>query len=99
IFEMGRNIRNSNFDYVLAQPGNVLFMASTRKLDPDSLLNTIVAGAVIIYAARELGLRPQVGEVLLYLAMIFAGLVIHYSILILSMSLSFWLKNSQGLEG
>jgi ABC-2 type transport system permease protein len=99
IFEMGRNIRNGNFDYVLAQPGNVLFMASTRKLDPDSLLNTIVAASVVIYAARELGLRPGAGDVLLYLAMIFAGLVIHYSILILSMSLSFWLRNSQGLEG
>jgi ABC-2 type transport system permease protein len=99
IFEMGRNIRNGNFDYVLAQPGNVLFMASTRKLDPDSLLNTIVAASVVIYAARELGLHPSVGTVLLYFAMIFAGLVIHYSILILSMSLSFWLRNSQGLEG
>ena len=99
IFEMGRNIRNGNFDYVLAQPGNVLFMASTRKLDPDSLLNTIVAASVIVYAARRLGLRPDAGDVLLYLGMIFAGLVIHYSILILSMSLSFWLRNSQGLEG
>ncbi|HUR60715.1 MAG TPA: ABC-2 family transporter protein, partial [Opitutaceae bacterium] len=78
---------------------NILFMASTRKLDPDSLLNTIVASSVIIYAARELGLRPDVGDVLLYVAMIFTGLVIHYSILILSMSLSFWLRNSQGLEG
>jgi ABC-2 type transport system permease protein len=99
IFEMGRNVRNGNFDFVLAQPGNILFMASTRKLDPDSLLNTIVASSIVIYAARELGLRPDVGDVLLYLAMIFTGLVIHYSILILSMSLSFWLRNSQGLEG
>jgi ABC-2 type transport system permease protein len=99
IFEMGRNVRNGNFDYVLAQPGNVLFMASTRKLDPDSLANTIIAGGIILYAARELHLHPTAGQVLLYFGMIFAGLVIHYSILILSMSLSFWLRNAQGLEG
>jgi ABC-2 type transport system permease protein len=99
IFEMGRNVRNGNFDFMLAQPGNVLFMASTRKLDPDSLVNTVIAAGVVIYAARQLGLQPGPGDIVLYLAMIFVGLVIHYSILILSMSLSFWLRNSQGLEG
>jgi ABC-2 type transport system permease protein len=63
------------------------------------LINAFVALAVVLYAVRELGLHPNVSDVLLYLAMIFSGLVIHYSILVLSMSLSFWLKNSQGLEG
>jgi ABC-2 type transport system permease protein len=99
IFEMGRNVRNGNFDFMLAQPGNVLFMASTRKLDPDGLINSFVAGAVVLYAVRQLGLQPSFLDVALYLAMIFSGLVIHYSILVLSMSLSFWLRNSQGLEG
>jgi ABC-2 type transport system permease protein len=99
IFEMGRNVRNGNFDFMLAQPGNVLFMASTRKLDPDGLVNSIIAGAVVIYAARQLHLHPDARDIILYVGMIFCGLVIHYSILVLSMSLSFWLTNSQGLEG
>lgn len=99
IFEMGRNVRNGNFDFMLAQPGNVLFMASTRKLDPDGLINSLIAASVVIYAARQLGLHPDARDLLLYFAMIFCGLIIHYSILVLSMSLSFWLTNSQGLEG
>src|SRR3954468_14195655 len=99
IFEMGRNIRSGNFDFVLAQPGNVLFMASTRKLDPDSLANTFIAGAVVIYAVRQLHLTPRGLQVALYLLLILCGLVIHYSILVLSMSLAFWFKNAQGLEG
>ena len=33
IFEMGRNVRSGLFDFVLAQPGDPLFMASTRKLE------------------------------------------------------------------
>ena len=41
----------------LAQPGNVMFMATTRKLDPDGLINSFVAGGVVIYAARQLGLH------------------------------------------
>jgi ABC-2 type transport system permease protein len=79
IFEMGRNIRSGNFDFYLAQPGNVMFMATTRKLDPDSLLNSFVACAVVIYAARELGLDPTIGQILLYAVMVVCGVVIHYS--------------------
>ena len=99
IFEMGRNIRSGNFDFYLAQPGNVMFMATTRKLDPDSLLNSLVAVAVVIYAARQLGLDPSAGQIALYALMVLCGVVIHYSILVLSISLAFWLTSAQGIEG
>ena len=99
IFEMGRNIRSGNFDFYLAQPGNVMFMATTRKLDPDSLLNSLVAVAVVIYAAHQLGLDPSAGQIALYALMVLCGVVIHYSILVLSISLAFWLTSAQGIEG
>jgi ABC-2 type transport system permease protein len=99
IFEMGRNIRSGNFDFFLAQPGNVMFMATTRKLDPDGLINAFVAIGVVGYAARELGIVLTPGNVALYVLMIVAGLVIHYSILVLSISLAFWLTSAQGIEG
>jgi ABC-2 type transport system permease protein len=99
IFEMGRNVRTGNFDFFLAQPGNVMFMATTRKLDPDGLINSLVAAAVVIYAVRQLGLHPGVGEIAIYLFLILCGLAIHYSILVLSTSLVFWLTSAQGVEG
>jgi len=99
IFEMGRNVRSGHFDFFLAQPGNVMFMATTRKLDPDGLINSFVAGGVVIYAARQLGLHPSVGDVVLYLCMILSGLAIHYSILVLSIVPVFWLTSAQGIEG
>ena len=99
IFEMGRNIRSGNLDFYLAQPGNVMFMATTRKLDPDSLLNSLVAAAVVIYAAHQLGLDPSAGQIALYAIMVLCGVVIHYSILVLSISLAFWLTSAQGIEG
>ena len=34
-----------------------------------------------------------------YTLVIFAGLAIHYSILVLTMSLSFWLTSTSGIEG
>ncbi|MES2694066.1 MAG: ABC-2 family transporter protein [Verrucomicrobiota bacterium] len=99
IFEMGRNVRSGNFDFFLAQPGNVMFMATTRKLDLDGLLNSLVATAVVVYAARELGLQPSALDIALYVLLIACGLVIHYSVLVLSVSMVFWLTSAQGVEG
>src|SRR5882724_6299672 len=66
IFEMGRNIRSGHFDFFVAQPGNLMFMATTRKLDPDSLLNSVVAMSVVAYSAYKLGLHPSVLDLALY---------------------------------
>ena len=99
IFEMGRNVRNGLFDFILAQPRDPLFMASTRKLELDGLLNSVVAAALIIYSARKLGLHPGFADLALYAFMIGCGVVIHYSALVMAMSLSFWITSSQGVEG
>jgi ABC-2 type transport system permease protein len=99
IFEMGRNVRSGAFDFVLAQPGDPLFMASTRKLELDGLLNSVVAGALVVYSVGKLGFHPGLADVVLYACMVACGVVIHYSALVLAMSLSFWITSSQGVEG
>src|SRR6202453_1728211 len=99
IFEMGRNVRSGLFDFTLAQPGDPLFMASTRKLELDGLLNSVVAAGLVIYSAGKLGLHPGVADVALYACMVACGVVIHYSALVLAMSLAFWITSSQGVEG
>lgn len=99
IFEVSRNVRTGNFDFFLVQPGNVMFMATTRKLDPDGLANSVIAAALVAYSAKQLGLHPGVGGILLYAFLVGCGLVIHYSILVLTMSLSFWITSAQGVEG
>jgi len=99
LFEMGRNVRSGYFDFYLAQPGNPLFMVSTRKLDPDGLLNTFVAGAVIAYSAHRLGLHPGAGDVLLYVGLVACGLLVHYSLFLLTASTTFWIIKTEGIEG
>jgi len=99
IFEMGRNIRTGYFDFYLAQPGNVMFTATTRKLDPDGLLNSVIAAGVVYYATRKLGIEITFAKVALYICMVFSGLVVHYSILVLSIAMAFWLTSAQGIEG
>lgn len=99
IFEMGRNIRSGNFDFFLAQPGNVMFMATTRKIDPDSMLNSLVALAVVIYSANELQLHPSAADLALYGLMVVCGVIIHYSMLVLCITPAFWITSAQGIEG
>jgi ABC-2 type transport system permease protein len=99
LFEMGRNVRTGDFDFILAQPGNPMFMASTRKIDPDGLANSVLAAGLVAYAAHHLGLHPGLVGTALYAALILSGLVVHYSILLLTLSLVFWMKNAQGMEG
>lgn len=99
IFEMGRNIRSGNFDFFLAQPGNVMFMTTTRKIDPDSLVNSLVALAVVGYAARQLGLHPGAADLALYALLVACGVIIHYSMLVLCIAPAFWITSAQGIEG
>jgi ABC-2 type transport system permease protein len=99
LYEIGRNVRSGQFDFYLTQPGAPLFMVSTRKIDPDSLANSFVAAAVVVYSVDRLGLHPGVLGVALYLVLLVAGLVIHYSILLLLASLAFWIGRTEGVEG
>jgi ABC-2 type transport system permease protein len=99
LFEMGRNIRSGYFDFFLAQPGNPLFMVSTRKLDPDGLANSLIALGVVFYAARKLNLHPSGLDLVMYALMVAAGLIIHYSALLIVCSLTFWTKGGTGVEG
>lgn len=99
IFDMGRNVRTGLFDFVLAQPGDPLFMASTRKLELDGLLNSVVAAGLVVYSAGKLGLHPGIGDIALYAVMVACGVVIHFSALVIAVSLAFWITSAQGVEG
>lgn len=99
LFEMGRNVRSGAFDFFVAQPGRLLFMVSTRKIDLDGFLNAPIAIGVIVFAARQLGLDPPPTQISLYALFILCGLAIHYATLLLLISLVFWLQSAKGIEG
>jgi len=99
LFEIGRNVRSGQFDFYLTQPGQPLFMVSTRKIDPDGLANSVVALAVVIFSAHKLGLAITPGGILLYAALLACGLVVHYSVLLLLASATFWIVKTEGIEG
>lgn len=97
-YEFGRNVRTGGFDFALAQPGNPLFIISTRKLELDGASNTLVALGIVVYAARALGLTPDAATIAWYAAACLCGLAIHYAVMCLLASAVFWITNSQGME-
>jgi len=99
LFEVGRNVRTGAFDFFLAQPGNPLFMVSTRKIELDSLINAVLGLGLVVYAATKLGLQPTPGSLVIYGLMITCGVVIHYGACVLLVSTTFWTVRTEGVEG
>ena len=100
LFEMGRNVRTGYFDFYLAQPGQ----PALHGLDPQARSRRPGQhrggrAVVVYYAAHRLGLHPGVSGVLLYLALVACGLVIHYSLFLLTTSTTFWIIKTEGIEG
>lgn len=98
LFQVDRNVRMGTFDFYLAQPGNPLFMISTRKIELDGVLNSIFAVGIIVYALRQMEVSPGPVDVLAFCFMIFCGLVVHYSTVVMIVSLSFWIVRIEGVE-
>lgn len=99
LFEIGRNVRSGAFDFFLAQPGQPLFMVSTRKIDLDGILNAFLGAAVVVYSAVKLHLPFDAWNVAAYVLMLLCGLAIHYATVVIIISLTFWIVKTEGIEG
>jgi ABC-2 type transport system permease protein len=76
---------------------NSRFVVSLRQLDLGAFVNAGTAVVVMAYAARRLGLVPDAGQLLGFLVLCGAGVVIHYSLMFLLATVSFWTVQAQGI--
>jgi ABC-2 type transport system permease protein len=53
----------------------------------------------VIYAAHQAHVVPSVSGIVVYLLLLLCGLVIHYSLILLVVSLTFWIVKTDGIEG
>ncbi|MCE0523926.1 MAG: ABC-2 family transporter protein [Methylacidiphilales bacterium] len=89
-------IRTGRLDFFLAQPAPAQFLVSTRNFEPGSVVNTLVAVIVCVIAIAHLDM-PMSGAGLLVFPMLVAfGVLIHYALLLMLMSLAFWMTRAQG---
>jgi ABC-2 type transport system permease protein len=95
--ELPENIRTGKLDFLILQPANSQFMASIRKFDPNALVNTSIGLGFVGYASWKLDLDPSAGQLFLYSVLVFNGVIIHYSLMLSIVTLSFWIIRAQGL--
>ena len=98
LLDLGSKIRLGEFDFTIIQPGNPLFMVSTRQVDLEGLPNALVGVGVVIYSIGKLGLEPHIGQIILYALMLFLGILVHYGALLIIASASFWIISTEGIE-
>jgi ABC-2 type transport system permease protein len=90
-------VRTGKLDFLLLLPVNTRFLVSVRQIDLGSFVNAAIAGAVMFYAARQLELVPTPTQIAVFLLLCAAGIAIHYSLMFLLASISFWTVRAQGI--
>ena len=90
-------VRTGKLDFLLLLPVNSRFVISLRQVDLGAFVNAASALGVIAYAAKQMHYVPSAIDVAGFLVLCVAGIVIHYSLMFLLASISFWTVRSQGI--
>ena len=90
-------VRTGKFDFLLLLPVNTRFVVSLRQVDLGAFVTAGSSLAVMIYAARQLHLVPSTMHILGFLALCVTGILIHYSLMFLLATISFWTVRAQGI--
>jgi ABC-2 type transport system permease protein len=97
LVQVSELIRKGTLDFMLLLPVNTRFLISFRQIDLGGFVNAAVACAVMFYAGMQLNLSPTAGQIVGFLLLVLAGLLIHYSLLLMLASSSFWTVRAQGI--
>jgi ABC-2 type transport system permease protein len=95
--QISEHIRTGRLDFMLLLPVNTRFLVSLRQVDLGGFVNATSAAAVMIYALRQLGLVPSVLQVAGFVLLAVTGILIHYALMFLLASVSFWTVRAQGI--
>ena len=90
-------VRTGKLDFLLLLPVNTRFVVSLRQVDLGAFVNAVWSVLVMGYAARQLHFVPTLLHVLGFLALCAAGVLIHYSLMFLLATISFWTVRAQGI--
>ena len=90
-------VRSGKLDFLLLLPVNTRFVVSFRQLDLGGFLNAAGAACVMTYAAHQLQLHPTALQLAAFLPLSLAGVLIHYSLMLLLAGICFWTVKAQGI--
>jgi len=90
-------VRTGKMDFLLLLPVNTRFIVSTRQVDLPSFANAAFAACVITFAAHKLSLHPTAVQLVGFGVLCVVGLLVHYSLMFMLASVSFWTVRAQGI--
>ena len=90
-------VRTGKLDFLLLMPVNTRFVVSLRQVDLGAFVNAVSAVGVMVYAGQQMHLTPTLGQAAGFLFLCLAGIIIHYSLMFLLASISFWTVKAQGI--
>jgi ABC-2 type transport system permease protein len=89
-------IRSGRLDFFLAQPASAQFLVSTRFFELGSVINTLVVLLVCGIAIAHLPAGLSGVGLAAFPCLVVLGVLIHYALLLMLMSLAFWMTRAQG---
>jgi ABC-2 type transport system permease protein len=90
-------VRSGKLDFLLLLPINTRFIVSLRQVDLGAFVNAASAMALMVYAGRQLHLVPTLLQVVGFVGLCVTGIAIHYCLMFLLASISFWTVRAQGI--
>jgi ABC-2 type transport system permease protein len=90
-------VHSGKLDSMLLLPVNTRFLVSLRHIDLGGFVGAASGLAVMVYAALKMHLVPAWGHVLGFAFLCLVAILVHYSLMFLMASVSFWTVRAQGL--
>ena len=90
-------VHSGKFDFLLLFPMNTRFLVSCRQIDLSGFVGAACGLGVVVYAAQQLHLSPSFTQVSGFALLCVAAILVHYSLMFLMATTSFWTVRAQGI--
>lgn len=90
-------VRSGKLDFLLLLPVNTRFIISLRQVDLGGFVNATLGAGVMVFALHQLHYTPTFLQFAGFAVLCLAGIMIHYCLMFLLASISFWTVRAQGI--
>jgi len=95
--QLAELVHTGKMDFMLLFPVNTRFLVSLRHVDLGGFVSAASGLAVMIYAAHQLHVVPAISQVFVFSLLCAVAILVHYSLMFLMASISFWTVRAQGM--
>src|ERR1043166_9422247 len=95
--QLSELIRTGKLDFMLLLPVNTRFMIAFRQVDLGGFVKPASAVAVMIHAGSQPRLSPTWAQVAGFILLAAEVILVHFSLMFLLSSVSFWTVRAQGI--